>query len=391
MYKEALRQAWVEIDLSAVEHNIEEIRGKIGNSCNIIGVVKADAYGHGSVECAKCMKKCGVKAFAVATIEEALELREEGIDDEILLLGIAPDMCADIIIDYDLTPVVATYKSAKAISDMALEKETVRNIFLVTDTGMGRIGYRIENEREKELAKQEILMIDELEGVRIVGMMSHFSTADEKSKEYTYHQLDLFNDFYEELSIGGINFNWITISNSAAVIDYPNAHFDAVRPGIILYGCYPSNEVNKENFDLKPVMSVKANITYIKTVPKGTSISYGRKFIAERESRIATIAIGYADGYSRLLSGKAEVLLKGKRVPVIGNICMDQCMIDVTDIDDAEKCDEVIIMGESEYDAITAEELAEKEGTVNYEILCSFGMRLPKIYKIPDSEKKERK
>ena len=361
MYKESMRQTWVEIDLSALDHNIKEIKRVIGNN-EIIGVVKADAYGHGSVRCAEVLRDNGVKRFAVATIEEALELREAGFNESILILGLVPEDCTDIIIEQNLTIVVGSLDRAKKKSEIAVKRGAVIDCFIAIDSGMGRIGYRIETPLEKEFARTEIEEIDELEGLRINGMVSHFATSDEADSTYTNKQLSL------------------CIANSAAIMDYPKTHFDAVRPGIILYGCYPSEEVDKTRLDLKPVMSVKAYIIHIKTVPAGTSISYGRRFIADRESKIATISIGYADGYSRTLTGKAEVLVHGHRVPVVGSICMDQCMIDVTDVSGAAAGDEVVIMGRSGDDEISAEEIAGKIGTINYEILCDFGMRLHKIY-----------
>ena len=380
MFKETLRQTWVEIDLSALDHNIKSIREKIGSKCEIIGVVKADAYGHGSVECTRILQQNGVDRFAVATIEEALVLRDAGIEDPIILLGLVPDMCADTVVEYDLSPVISSLDRAEQISKAAVAAGKKADCLIAVDTGMGRIGYTIDRPAEIALAEEEISKIDELPSLRIVGMISHFSSSDEEDKEYTRKQIRLFTDFYERLSSDGYSLPWLTIANSAAIMEYSCSTFDAVRPGIILYGCYPSAAVDKENLDIEPVMSVKANIVYMKTVPAGTSISYGRKFVTERESRIATIALGYADGYSRLLTGKAEAIVRGRRAPVVGSICMDQCMIDVTDIPGAQRCDEVVIMGAMGDERISAEELAEKEGTINYEILCGFGMRLPKVY-----------
>ena len=379
MYKESMRQTWVEIDLSALDHNIKAIKEAIG-SAEIIGIVKADAYGHGSVRCSKVLRSNGVSRFAVATVEEALTLREAGFNETIIILGFVPQECVDIVIEQRLTIVVGGLERAGAIANIAGETNDVIDCLVAIDSGMGRIGYRIETPFEKELAKTEIEEMDELDGIRIIGMISHFSTSDEADSSYTDKQLSLFNDFYEELAGCGISLPMLSIANSAAIMDYPRTHFDAVRPGIIMYGCYPSDEVDKSRLDLEPVMSVKAYIVHLKTVPAGTAISYGRRFITERESKIATISIGYADGYARTLTGKAEVLVNGHRVPVVGSICMDQCMIDVTDVPEVRAGDEVVIMGRSGDDEIPAEELADKIGTINYEILCDFGMRLHKIY-----------
>lgn len=377
MIKESRRQTWVEIDLSALEHNIKEIKEKTG-SCCVIGIVKADAYGHGAVRCARVLMNNGIDHFAVATIDEAIELREAGIEGELLILGLVPEMCADIMVEYELTAVVGSYSGAKALALAAQSAGKTMTCLIAIDSGMGRIGYRIETAEDRAAAEEEIARLAELSGLRLAGMISHFATSDEPDRAYTEKQLQLFLGFRDALSDRGIEVPWLTIANSAAILAYPETYLDAVRPGIILYGSYPS-EV-RTTLDLRPVMSVKANIVNIKTVPAGTAVSYGRKFVAERESRIATIALGYADGYSRTLSGKAEVLLKGKRVPIVGNICMDQCMIDATDVPDAARCDVVVIMGQSGEECITAEELAEKRGTIHYEVLCDFGMRLPKIY-----------
>jgi alanine racemase len=380
MYENTLRKTWVEIDLKALESNIVNIKKKLGDDVFITGVVKADAYGHGAVECAKVMRDTGVERFGVATITEGIELREAGITEPIVVLGLTPDECADQIVEYGLTPVICSIASARAVSAEAVREGKPVDGLVALDTGMGRIGYLLGADDEEERAAAEIAEMMELEGFNAIGIMSHFSSSDEESREYTDGQLAKFNEFIERLAGKGIEPDWITISNSGAVLDYPEAKFDVVRPGILLYGCYPSESVSKDEVRLTPVMSVKANIVFIKDVPEGVSISYGRKFTTERRSRIATISIGYADGYPRTLTGKAEVLIKGRRAKVVGSICMDQCMIDVTDIPDVKMGDEVVVMGTLGDEAITAEELAEKTGTINYEILCGFGMRLPKVY-----------
>ena len=380
MIKETMRQTWVEIDLGALENNIREIKEQVGSS-EIIGVVKADAYGHGSVRCAEIMRRNGIHHFAVATIDEALELRRAGIEDDILVLGLVPDMCADLVLRYNLTILLCSEERAEVFAEAARKAEREIQCMIALDSGMGRIGYRVETREEKEAACDAIERIDEMEGLRIIGLISHFSSSDEEDKNYTDRQLREFYDFYEMLASDGVGIGALTIANSAAVTDCSKTYFDYVRPGIILYGLYPSDKVCRDRLTLEPVMSVKANIVYLKTVPAGTAISYGRRFVTERESKIATISLGYADGYSRTLSGKAEVLVHGKRVPVVGNICMDQCMIDVTDIPDVSRCDEVVILGKQGEEEITAEELADKIGTIHYEILCDFGLRLPKVYK----------
>ena len=381
MYKEALRQTWVEIDLRALDHNIKEIKAKVHPDTRIVGVVKADAYGHGCVECAGVLRDNGIKRFAVATIQEAMTLRDAGFKDEqILLLGVVPDICADIVAAENLMPVVCSYESAVAISEASVKQGKKTYCFIKIDTGMSRIGFPAFSESDFEKTIDVIHKIEELDGVRIKGLMSHFAASDEESHDYTNKQIQRFDEMYERLCSEGINLPYRTIANSAAILQYPNADYDIVRPGIIMYGCYPSDEVDRGGVELEPVMSVRANIVFLKNIPAGAPVSYGRKFTAERKSKIATISIGYADGYSRTLSGKAEVLVDGVRCPIVGNICMDQCMVDVTDVPDVKLGDPVTIMGRDGDEEITSEELAAKLGTINYEVLCSFGLRLQKIY-----------
>ena len=383
MYRAALRQAWVEIDRDAIRHNLKYIKEKVSDA-DIIAVVKADGYGHGAVESAKIFAEAGVKCFAVATISEAITLREAGITEDILVLSLTPQICADVVIAYNLIPLIGSMRAAEALSKAASEMgsvgtaKTINCVFAV-DSGMGRIGYRIETPFSREHALEEYQRISALPGLEIVGILTHFSSADEEDRSYTEQQIAHFDDFAEMLSGKGFNPKKFA-SNSAATMVFPNAKYDAVRAGIILYGFSPSGYLQEACSSLKPAMSVKANIAYIKTVPAGSCVSYGRKFVCTRDTQIATISIGYADGYPRGLSGKVDVLIDGQRCPVIGNICMDQCMIDVTDLPHVDMCTEVVIMGRSGDDEITAEMLAEKLGTINYEIICGFGERLHKVY-----------
>jgi len=235
-----------------------------------------------------------------------------------------------------------------------------------------------ENFNEESI--DEIYKINKLPNIEIEGLFSHFSTADEKDKKYSYLQLSKYNWFYDKLLQKGVKINMRTIANSAAIMELPDTHYDAVRPGIILYGYYPSNEVNRSQLSIKPVMTLKANIVHIKVLEKGQYISYGRKFKTERKSIIATLPIGYADGYSRMLSGKAKVIVNGKFAPVVGTICMDQCMIDVTDVEDVKIGDEVILMGSCGNIKFDAEDIAEILGTISYEVICMISKRVPRVY-----------
>ena len=377
MFKEAVRPAWVEVNLSNLDYNIKKIREKIGPNRDIVGVIKADAYGHGSVECAEVLRKNGVKMFAVATLAEAIHLRENGANEEIIILGLTPDFYVDTLIKYDLTPVVCSIDNAKAIDAAARAANKVVKALIAIDTGMGRIGYLADKVEE---AIPEIKEMTELSNFKIKGLFSHMATADAADKSFSHLQEQKYNKFFKALNENGVEIPVRTLANSASIMEIPDVYFDAVRPGIILYGCYPSHEVLKENLDIKPVMSVKAAIVHLKDVPVGFSCGYGRKFIAERPSRIATLALGYADGYPRPYSAKAKVIVNGVLCPVAGNICMDQCMVDVTDVPDVKLGDEVIVMGSDGKNTILADDIADATETINYEITCAFGQRLPKVF-----------
>ena len=391
MYKEAKRAAWAEINLSNADHNIKNIRKKVGPDVEITGIIKADGYGHGAVAMAEVLRKNNIRSFGVATLHEAVALRDAGAKEEIVMLGLTPKMYSYTIVDYDITPVVMSYDNASALSDAAQKKGKVISGFIAADTGMGRIGYPVSNPSAGTLSSGElsagtlssirdIKMIEDLSCFKIKGLFSHFATADAKDKSYAREQEKNYNRFYDALLASGINIPMRTFANSAAIMELPSVWFDSVRPGIILYGCYPSHEVDKSLIDLKPVMSVRANIVRLALMPEGTSVSYGRKFIAKRESLIATIPLGYADGFPRPYSQVGRVLVDGVFAPIAGNICMDQCMIDVTDVPGVKVGDEVTIIGDSGENTILADDIGDATGTINYEIVCAFGQRLPKVY-----------
>ena len=376
MYKEALRPVWAEINLSNLDYNIKNIKAKIGDR-EMIGVIKADAYGHGSVKVAEVLRENGCKTFAIATLQEAVTLREAGAKEEIIMLGLTPDMYADTIVNYDITPVVCDFANAKAFSDAAAKAGKTVSGLIAVDTGMGRIGYLAD---ELEYAVEDVKKIAALPNFKIKGMFSHMSTADAFDKTYSHQQEAKYNKFYEALTAAGIEIPFRTLANSASIMELPTVYFDACRPGIILYGCYPSDEVDVNQLSIKPVMSVKANIVHLKDVPAGFSVGYGRRYISEKPSKIATIALGYADGYPLPYSSQAKVIVNGVIAPIAGNICMDQCMIDVTDVPDVKVGDEVIVMGTDGKNTILADDIAKATGTINYEITCAFGQRLPKVY-----------
>ena len=376
MYKEALRPVWAEINLTNLEYNIDRILEKIGDS-ELIGVIKADAYGHGAIKYAQILQKKGCKTFAIATLHEAIQLREAGFKEDIIMLGLVPDMYADTVVKYDIIPAVDDSENVKAFDEEAHRQGKVCKVIIVCDTGMGRIGYQAD---DIPTAVTDIKKINELPNTKIVGIFSHMSTADAYDKTYSHGQEEKFNKLCAAIEEAGVRLPMKTLANSASIMELPTVHFDACRAGIILYGLYPSNEVDRKQLDLKPVMSVKANIVHLKEVGVGFSVGYGRKFISERPSKIATLALGYADGYPRPYSKFGKVIVNGVVCPIAGNICMDQCMVDVTDVPEVHVGDEVIVMGSDGVNTVSADYIAEMTGTINYEITCAFGQRLPKVY-----------
>jgi alanine racemase len=370
----SFRPVWAEINLDNLAYNIHQIRDKV-KSKEIIAVVKADAYGHGAIDVAPVLLENGATAFAIASLNEGIELRRSGIKCSIMILGLTPETLSEDLIKYEIEPTVSSYNYACNLSQVAKKVNEIVKIHIAVDTGMGRIGFLPNKE-----SVEEIFKISTLPNVEIRGLFSHFSTADETDKSYSYFQFDKYNWFYERLKERGIKISMRHMSNSAATIDLLDTHYDAVRPGIILYGYYPSNQVRKNGLSIKPVMTWKANIMHIKTMKEEQYIGYGRKFKTKRVSVIATLPVGYADGYSRLLSGKAKVIVNGKFAPVVGNICMDQCMIDITDCGDVRTGDEVILMGSYNNIKFDAEDMANLMGTISYEVICMVSKRVPRVY-----------
>lgn len=371
-----IRPVWAEVDLDAIKYNMREI-SKLAKGKEIIAVVKADAYGHGAIDIAPIALECGAKKLAVAVITEALELRRNNINAPIVILGCTPITLAKDLLYQDIEQTVISYEYAEALNEVAKEGKTKLPIHIAVDTGMGRIGFLPNGESLDEIQK-----ISKLENLKITGVFSHFATADEEDKEYTELQEFKFKDFIDKLKDRGIDLGQKHIFNSAAIMDLDDSHFDAIRPGIILYGYYPSNDVKKNNLKLKPALTLKSNVVHVKTLPKGEYISYGRKFVTERESIIATLPIGYADGYTRLLSHKAKVIINGQLAPVVGNICMDQCMVDITDVPNVKVGNEVILIGQEGNSKFNADDIAELIGTINYEVICMIGKRIPRVYKL---------
>lgn len=369
-----LRPVWAEIDLDALAYNVSNIKNLIGDK-EMIAVVKADAYGHGAIDIVETLQENGVSRLAVAVITEAIELRKAGVNIPIMILGYTPTDYGEELIKYDIEQTVYDLEYAKRLAEVAKKLNKKARIHIAVDTGMGRIGF-YPNEKSVD----DVVEISKLKNIEIEGMFTHYATADEEDKTYTHHQFELYNKFNSELENRGVIIPFKHTSNSGAIMDLPETYLDGVRAGIILYGYYPSDEVNKEVLPLKPILTLKTKVCHVKKMDKDMYISYGRTFKTERESVIATIPIGYADGYSRSLSGKVKVIVNGKFASVVGRICMDQCMIDVTDIDDVKVGDEVILIGEDNGIQYNADDMAKDLGTINYEVLCMIKQRIPRLY-----------
>ncbi len=370
-----LRPVYAEIDLDAIAYNMKNIKALAKNK-EVIAVVKADCYGHGAIDVVPTLLENGASRLAVAVLTEGIELRNNNITAPIMILGYTPLHLGEELIKYDIEQTVYDLDYAKELSDIAISLNKKAKIHIALDTGMGRIGF-LPNKK----ALEDVSCICSLDGLDVTGIFTHFSTSDEKNKEYTYEQFKKFTDFTSELSKLGIEIPMKHVSNSGAIMDMPETYLDAVRAGIILYGYYPSDEVKNENLPLKPALTLKACITRVQEMDKDMYVSYGRTFKTNRKSLIATLPIGYADGYSRLLAKNAKVIINGKFAPIVGRICMDQCMIDVTDIGcDVKVGDEVILLGEQDGLKFNADDIAEIMGTINYEILCMLKYRVPRVY-----------
>lgn len=370
-------RVYTEIDLDAVLYNFESMRKNMKEGTQMIAVIKADAYGHGAVPIAHLMEERDyIWGFATATAEEAMQLRKAGIRKPILILGYVFEEYDDVLIREDIRPTVFKKETAYRLSRKAKALGRVLPIHLAVDTGMTRIGFA-DTKDSAEIIKE----ISMFPGITIEGLFTHFARADERDKTFAEKQLERYMAFADQLKELGIQIPIHHCSNSAGIIDLPQANLDVVRAGITIYGIYPSQEVKKECVPLKPVMKLKSHIAYIKDVEEGVEISYGGTFTTKRKSRIATIPVGYADGYPRSLSGKGSVLIRGQRAPITGRICMDQFMVDVTDLKDVSELDEVTLLGEDGEAILPVEELSALSGRFPYEFVCNISQRVPRIYK----------
>lgn len=363
-----------QIDLAAVQKNIEAIRASIRKESKLMVVLKADGYGHGAVPIAKRIDDIA-DAYGVAIVEEAVELREVGIQKPILILGYTASHLYDKLIQYDITQTIFQYETAYELNEVAKEAGKTVRIHIKLDTGMSRIGFSAT-----EQSIEEIVKISKLSNLSMEGIFTHFAKADEIDKGATTLQYQRFMEMLEQLEQRGVRFAIRHASNTAAIIDLPEYNLDMVRCGIGTYGMYPSVDVQKNRVVLTPAMELKTHVSYVKELPKGVGISYNGTYVTERPMRVATIPVGYGDGYPRLLSSKGRVLIHGKSAPILGRICMDQFMVDVSDIPQVKQNDDVTLMGRDGYECIPAEEIAGYAGTLNYEIVCEVGKRIPRVY-----------
>ena len=375
-----LRRTWAQINLDALDNNITQIKSVIDPSAKLCAVVKADCYGHGYEYTAQQMQESGADWFAVSNLAEALQMRKAGIDRPVLILGYTPPDKVRELVYNDISQAVYSLSYARALSENAALYGVTVNAHIKVDTGMSRIGFLYHDSVEDYPVIDEIEKVCSLPGINPEGIFTHFSSADCADGElFTRLQYDLFLSACDRLAARGIYFEIRHCSNSAGILSYREMNFDMVRAGIILYGLYPSSAVERP-VKLLPVMELKTVISMLITVPAGTPVSYGRTFTAEHEMRIATVPIGYADGYPRRLSNKMSMLVNGHRAPVIGNVCMDQTMLDVTGIDNVFEGKQITVFGKDGGAYISVDELAEKAGLINYEVLCSLSRRVPRVY-----------
>ena len=370
-----LGPTWTEINLDAIANNVKNIKQLIGEKKVLIAVVKGNAYGHDILEVSSVVLKNGASRLAVARLEEGIFLRKAGITVPILVLGLTLEQQVELLVSYNITPTVCKYETIEKLSKFAVKEDKTVKVHIKVDTGMGRIG--IFPNHVLDFVKK----VEALKNIEIEGIFTHFSVADEKDKTYTEEQFRKFMRVLTVLEKEGIRIPVKHVGNSATLLDLPHMWLDLVRPGISIYGLYPSTEVQK-TVKLIPAHSFKTRIIFLKELPMGECISYGRIYTTtKRRTKVASLPVGYADGYNRLLSNQGEVLVRGKRVPIIGRVCMDQCMIDVTHLPQIEIGDEVVLWGRQGQEEITVEEIAEKIGTINYEIIhMPDKKRVPKLF-----------
>ncbi len=363
------------VDLNAIRHNIGEVRSKITKGTKLMVIMKADAYGHGAARVAKAIDDYGADAYGVAIVEEAVELRKAGITKPILVLGYTAKQLYRDIVKYDVTQTIFQYETAKALSGEALRQGKTAKIHIKLDTGMSRIGFS-----DTEESLETIKRISGLAGIEIEGLFSHFARADEEERSHTLKQLKRYMDFAGRLEAEGIHIPVKHIANSAGILEFPAANLDMVRCGISTYGIYPSEFVNHEELRLIPAMELKTHVIYVKEVEAGVGVSYNATYVTGRKTKIATIPVGYGDGYSRNLSNCGRVIINGQYAPIIGKVCMDQFMVDVSELKDVKQDDTVTLLGRDGDAYISTEELAKLSHSFPYELICNVGKRIPRVY-----------
>lgn len=369
-------RAYITINLDNIIDNVNAVYEKLEGKADILAVIKADGYGHGALPIARELEEMDcVKGFATATMEEALFLRNAGIKKMILVLGYCFKYQYEDAIKNDISVTVFTYECAKMLSDTAVKLGKDAKVHIKVDTGMNRIGIH-----PSVMTIADVQEIAELDGLFMEGIFTHFPNADAENKEDTHKRLKDYQDFVKLLKIGGVDFQIHHYANSACIIDFPCDDCDMVRLGVSLYGIYPSDEVKKSNITLKPALKLRAAIIHIKEIEKGEPVSYGSTFVADKDMKVATISLGYGDGYPRSLSNKGYVLINGKRADILGRICMDQFMVDITDIDDVNVEDMATIIGNDKSEFISIDKLGELSGRFPYEFVCDLGKRIPRIY-----------
>lgn len=374
MKKPVYHRTYAEIDLAAIRHNFDCLKAKLTPGVKVLSIVKADAYGHGAAAVAAALES-RTDFFAVSTVPEGIELRESGITKPILLLSYTSPLEYELLLQHDIRATVYTVDDAKKLSDCALRQGKQAIVHIALDTGMGRIGFLPTPD-----AADAVAAIAQLPGLNVEGIFSHYATADMADKTEAEKQTARFVSFLDLLQERGVTIPIRHICNSAGTMEF-SEHFDMVRLGVALYGLFPSDEVAHDGFDLRRAMRVVSHVIHVKTVETGTAIGYGRTWIAPAPRVIATVSIGYADGFNRAFSGKGYVLIRGKKAPVVGKVCMDQIMVDVTDIPGVQIEDEVTVLGRDGAEEITAEALGEMIGSFGYEVICNFMPRVERVYR----------
>ena len=372
------RRTYCLIDLDAIRHNLLQVRRIIGDA-KLLAVIKADGYGHGASEIA-CAVEDIADYFAVATIDEGIRLRRKGVRRPIMILGYNSPSLYDENLAYDIEQTIYSLDTARARSRAAMKAGKRAPIHVALDTGMTRIGLPANEEGLRDL-----MAMKDLPGIEIKGLFTHLACADMEDKAYTYEQMDRYDHFLEMLEGKGIRIPLRHICNSAGIMDFDHHRYDMVRSGIITYGLYPSDEVMKERLDLKPALAWTAHVVHVQEPELNRGVSYGATYLVDKPMKIATISIGYADGYPRLLSGKGWVLIHGRKAPILGRVCMDQMMVDVTGIPDVKVEDPVTLIGKDGEEEIRVEDLSDLIGTINYEFVCDISPRVPRLYKAAES------